>query len=68
MNREPIEWIDIDNDEAGDGLIRRLEDDAKPDTVERIASIIRRGMETSLTPRQMAERIAGMIFEGEALE
>lgn len=67
-DKHDVVWIDIDNAEAGDALLQRLADEARPNTVDRIARVIERGIQSGMTSHQMAKLIAGMIFEGEALE
>lgn len=63
-----VTLIEISEAEAGGDLIRQLEAEAKPDTVQRIAKLIDNGHRLNLTTETIATSICTMLFEGEPID
>lgn len=66
--KDAVTLVPITEAEASDDLIRQLEADARPDTVQRIARIIESGRRAHLTNEAIAQSICTMIFEGEPID
>lgn len=64
MSKDLIGGIEMTEDEALAEL-QRLEDQAMPQTIPRIAAIIRKGLNAGQTDIQIATAVCGFIFQGE---
>lgn len=66
--KEFVTMVPATEEEVAGDLIRKLEDDARPDTVSRVAALIAKGRIDGKSDDQIAAAIVGMIHEGEPLE
>lgn len=64
MSDDKPEWVEMSDEEAFAAL-QQLEDEAMPQTIPRIASIIGKGRSANKTDMQIATEICAFIFEGE---
>lgn len=64
MNNDTLGGVEMSDEEAFAAL-QQLDDEAMPQTIPRIASIIAKGKAANKTDMQIATEICGFIFEGE---